>query len=398
MVALEGYRAVAALAVLVSHTAGHVWFIRTDEPGAHLLDNLGNFGVAVFFVISGLVVTRPFIHASLAGTPRPATAPYLIRRALRVYPAYWVALVVWAAFASDELRRPGSPIGIFFLVDPYVSPEEGWLTGLFVSWSLTVELIFYLFVPVYAVAVGAVARRSATRDGRLVVHLVGVAILYLTAFAYRSAVGDHFTDLPPTTIHWLPGFLDWFALGILLAVVTSYRDLGGRVPTWAVALPRRTGASWTLAALAYLLIVLLKGDQLLFQRAESPAQMSWRFFFQGMAAFWFVVPAVLGSREQTAMAWFRSTRLVFLGTVSYGIYLWHPIVMMWFEELLVDWTPRGRAIVLTLVVTAVTVPIAMASYYWVERPMIRLGRTATQRAALPAVERPRATLSPEVTA
>ncbi len=116
---LDGYRAIAALGVLVYHTAGWVGFMSPQEPGAHLIDNLGNFGVAVFFVISGFLLFRPFVLASLTGTSPPETAPFYIRRALRIYPAYWLALIGWALVATPSDRVAGTTIGKFFLIDPY---------------------------------------------------------------------------------------------------------------------------------------------------------------------------------------------------------------------------------------------------------------------------------------
>ena len=369
--ALDGYRAVAAIGVLVSHTAGEVWLIQPDEPGAHLLDNLGNFGVAVFFVLSGFVIFRPFVGASLENRSQPPTVPYLIRRALRLYPAYWFALVFWAMSAPPADRAPGSRLGILLLADPYTA-DYVWLTGLYVSWSLTVEVAFYLFLPIYALIVARLACRHADVTRRFRTHLVGLGLLYVSAFVYRSLAGDHWGGARPGAVGWLPGFLDWFSLGMLLALLHWWRESGGSMPTWLSGLAGRTAACWTIAAMSYGAIVVLKGDQLLFMRKETAAQMSWRFFFQGMAALFFVLPAVLGRPNQRSAVWFRHRALLFLGSIAYGIYLWHPVTMLWFHDVFAGESPRFRFVALTAIVLAATIPIAAASYWWLERPMMRL--------------------------
>jgi peptidoglycan/LPS O-acetylase OafA/YrhL len=372
--ALEGYRAVAAIGVLISHTAGEVWFIRADEPGAHVMDNLGNFGVAVFFVLSGFVIFRPFVAASLERGRLPATAPYLIRRGLRVFPAYWVALAAWAVWAPAADRAAGSTVGMLLLTDPY-SSDYVWLTGLYVSWTLTIEIAFYAFVPVYAWFLHRIAQGQGLPVRRLQIHLCGIGVLYLVAFAYRSFATDHWSGAPVGAVAWLPGYLDWFALGMVMATISSWRRAGNPLPAWLTGLAERTVACWTLAAAAYLAIVVLKGDQLLFSRVENAAQMSFRHFFQGLAAFFFVLPAILGRAHQRGVSWFRTSTLIFLGTVSYGIYLWHPVVMLWFHELWGDDSPRERFVALTVAVLAVTIPIAAVSYWLIERPMMRLYRS-----------------------
>jgi peptidoglycan/LPS O-acetylase OafA/YrhL len=380
--ALDGYRAVAAIGVLISHTAGEVWFIRSDEPGAHVMDNLGNFGVAVFFVLSGFLIFRPFVAASLDGKRLPATAPYLIRRGLRVFPAYWVALAAWALWAPAVDRAAGSTVGMLLLTDPY-SSDYVWLTGLYVSWTLTIEVAFYVFVPLYAWCLHRVARRYELPVRRLRVHLGGIGLMYVSAFVYRSLTTDHWDGPPIGAVAWLPGYLDWFAFGMLMATLVSWGRAGHLLPAWLTGLAQRTIACWTLAAAAYFVIVVLKGDELLFTRVENAAQMSFRHFFQGVAAFFFVVPAVFGRTHQRGVDWFRTPSLLFLGTVSFGIYLWHPVVMLWFDGLSDGSSPRVRFAALTVVVLAVTIPIAAASYWLLERPMMRLYRSGPAPARVP---------------
>lgn len=88
----DGLRALAALSIVVVHVSAY--------SGA---DGLSGFrdllqrmdaGVAIFFVLSGFLLYRPFVAAHLHGRAQPATRPYLWRRFLRIYPAYLVVLTV----------------------------------------------------------------------------------------------------------------------------------------------------------------------------------------------------------------------------------------------------------------------------------------------------------------
>ena len=62
-----------------------------------------NSGVGVFFVLSGFLIYRPFCEANVAGMPVPDLARYLVRRVLRIYPAYLVCLVIWWRFGIVEI-------------------------------------------------------------------------------------------------------------------------------------------------------------------------------------------------------------------------------------------------------------------------------------------------------
>lgn len=378
---LDGYRAVAAIAVLVSHTAGEVGFSTPTQPGSHLVDNLGNYGVAVFFILSGFVNYRPFASATLNRSALPDATTFIARRGLRIFPAYWVALLAWAVFASPTQREPGSPFAMLLLADSY-NTDNTWLTGLYVSWSLTVEIAFYLLLPVISHSVNIAARRIDDPTRRLQVHFLALAGMTLVAYAYRT-IPDRFPSAPSAVRIWFPGFFDWFALGMLLAVLDVWRTLTAHLPAWLTDLSARTWACWTCAAAGYVAVVVLKGDQLLFSRAETPAQASWRFFFQGVSAFFLVLPVVLGNRTQGAMRVLGSRRVLFLGSISFGVYLWHPVVMLWFHDSFHSFAPAIRFLVLTTFVIALTAPIAYASYRLVEMPSMRLRLLGQTRSDTP---------------
>src|SRR5258705_9063723 len=98
---IDSLRAIAAIAVLGTHAA---IFGGADGPGStsgHYAQRL-EVGVAIFFVISGFLLYRPFAAARAAGAAPPATGAYAWRRGLRIVPAYWLALTVSALILGTK--------------------------------------------------------------------------------------------------------------------------------------------------------------------------------------------------------------------------------------------------------------------------------------------------------
>ncbi|HWI72742.1 MAG TPA: acyltransferase, partial [Baekduia sp.] len=208
---VDGLRAVAALSVLVTHTAFISGFNGHGLPGQ--ITSRLDIGVALFFVISGFLLYRPFVAARFDGRPVPRVALYFRRRALRIIPAYWLALTVLAIW-------PGLPfvhsdhwwVYYGFLQDLRVPWIQG---GLKTAWSLAVEVQFYLLLPVYAVACARwlkeqpVAWQARTEYGVLAM----LAVLSLAARTFS------FADRSPDTVSsTIGGTFLWFTVGMAFAV------------------------------------------------------------------------------------------------------------------------------------------------------------------------------------
>src|SRR5687768_2406009 len=89
--AVEGLRAVAALLVVLTHVAYWTGYVNAGFLGG--LASRGDLGVAVFFVLSGFLLSRPWLEAALRGGPPPGLRRYAVHRAARLLPAYYLALV-----------------------------------------------------------------------------------------------------------------------------------------------------------------------------------------------------------------------------------------------------------------------------------------------------------------
>lgn len=371
---LDGYRAVAAIGVLVYHCGANAGFLVAVEPGAHLVNNLGNFFVAVFFVLSGFLLFRPFVAASLDGRPTPEIAPFWTRRALRIFPAYWLALVAWSLTLDDEARITGTTAGKALLFDPYDPRTTTVFSGLGVSWTLTIELSFYVALPLWAVLMSRVLRNSPSARTRLRGHLVGLGAWYALAVGYRLWLRSS-EVMPRLATHWLFAYLDWFAVGMVLAVASAWTTRGGSLPRAVRDLADRTWACWSLALLCFLSLVLLRGQGLGWAAGpEGALATTMRYLLQSTGAGFLLLPAVLGRRPGPGIALLGSRPLIWLGTVSYGIYLWHTIVIKWVDGLFEVPSARLQWLLMTTVVLAGTVVVSALSFYLVERPFIGLGR------------------------
>ena len=374
---LDGYRAVAAIGVLVMHSAGVSGFLAPHEPGAHLVNQFGRFFVAVFFVLSGFVLFRPFAAASIDGHRLPATGPFLTRRALRIFPAYWLALIAWSLTLEDDYRVTGTTAGKVLLFDPYDPRTLRLFSGLGVSWTLTIELSFYIVLPLWAVLMSRLLRSTTDVVRRLRGHLIGLGAWYAGAVGYRVWIRSTDT-MPELARHWLFAYLDWFALGMLLGVASAWIARGGSLPVAVQHLADRTWACWSVALFCFMSLVLLNGQGLGW--TADPAdrlEVTVRSLLTGSGASFFLLPAILGRRHGPGIALLGSRPLLWLGTVSYGIYLWHTTVIKWVEDRLDAPSARLQWLLLSAVVLAVTVVISALSYHLVERPFIRLGQRRT---------------------
>src|SRR5262249_23835497 len=145
----DGLRAIAALAVLVYHvcvTYNANW-ISTDSWS--WITRLGNFGVSIFFLISGFLLYRPYVVAHFDGKPPPALGQFGKRRFLRIFPAYWVALTaLFFIFVANPIDSRLSFITYYGLLQHYRAGYT--LRGLGIAWTLVIEVSFYIALPLLA--------------------------------------------------------------------------------------------------------------------------------------------------------------------------------------------------------------------------------------------------------
>jgi peptidoglycan/LPS O-acetylase OafA/YrhL len=383
---IDSLRAIAALCVVVAHTAifagfsAHAW---TTALWSGL-----TVGVPIFFVISGFLLYRPFLAARVLGAPATSVRTYAWRRASRIVPAYWLALTVlgwWAnlqgVFTHDWWRY------YLFL---QVYSHRTLYGGILPAWTLCVEVTFYALLPVFAAVMGRLGRRADRRQ-RIRLELIVLAGLAVASLVLRTI------DLAgPRTVldNTLLENFDWFALGMGLAVVSVATEDGQPVAAIARAVARWAPACWVAALALYVLVARLfpfaavQVRGIFFQTAWGGLGVHVGF---GLIAALLVGPAVFvrqGSVPARVLGW---RVLAWLGLISYGIYLWHdPLLGKLLQHGLYSWWRGHQFLVLTPATIIVAVVAAALSYYVFERPILTLKNVGVRaRRAGPTAPAPR---------
>lgn len=423
--ALDGLRAVAALAVLAFHVGGQTGITFQGTIGGRL-GSRADVAVAIFFVLSGLLLYRPWARATLAGTRSgPGTGTYLWRRALRILPLYWVLVAVaLTVYSSGHLDSPATWLRWLTLTQIYdLSPwwELPGPHGLAHVWSLSTEVAFYLLLPLLAAALAGYARfgerRHARRRARIaqangrghagqaggmddVADEADVArrgrrlLIGLGALALISPVFNGWVILTHQNFQmylWLPRSLWWFAAGMAIAVLREWARLRpGRVRTFCETLAASPGTAWLIAVGAYAVACTDAGGPVIPSSLRIPIwENEARLALYLVVAACLVAPAAFQPANETFVSWlFGNGTMRFLGRISYGIFLWQFLVIYGYYDL-VDRRPLTFDYFPVLIVTTFgTIVLATVSYYLLEKPLMRLrnvGRPSRPAAPLEPV-------------
>ncbi|MEU2134338.1 acyltransferase [Streptomyces sp. NPDC018352] len=371
---LDGLRAVAALLVIALHVGIYTGQVASSWLGIGEAGPLGpvisrfTVGVPIFFVLSGLLLYRPFADAARKGGPRPSTVRYLRHRAVRILPAYWlVALVSLGWFGRDTLGALWPALRTFLLLHIYGSDPIP--AGIPQTWSLATEVSFYAVLPLLAVALHPLLRRGRTVVVLGVLGAVEAVTLLSVVLTHVPSAGPY----PPAQL-WLPEYAGYFAAGMALAVVASRT---AEPPAFA----RRPWLCWGVALLAYVLVSTpLTGSTL---RYPTVGEALLEHALYLVVAVGLVAPLVLGpARPERATPAGLLSRPVpaWLGQISYGLFLWHMVVVEGWLRTTGERAGSADFLVLFPVTVVLSVGCAALSHYLVERPLRRLrGRTPVPR-------------------
>jgi peptidoglycan/LPS O-acetylase OafA/YrhL len=350
---LDGLRAISIGLVLLAHLVGTRSFPLTLTSGSLL--PLGELGVHVFFVISGFLITRLLLE-ELAGTGRISLPAFYFRRTMRIFPAYYtflLAVFALAAFGALKLE-PRDMIHALTYTSNYYSARS-WYVGH--TWSLSVEEQFYLLWPALLVLAG---RRRA---------LVFAACVVLVAPAIRVGSWELMRSSGDGIGHRFETVADAIAIGCVLA---GSRDwLHRYAPYW-----RMLTSPWFVVVPCFAVAGVLLDDHPI------------AHFLIGMSVTNVALMATIDwcvtfgtGRVGRILNW---RPMVFVGTLSYSLYLW--------QQLFLNRSAHGPMSSFPMNI-ALAGALAVASYYLIERPALRLRRRLegrwrrTQPAPIGALER-----------
>jgi peptidoglycan/LPS O-acetylase OafA/YrhL len=361
--ALTGLRAVAALTVVGTHAAFGTGALTRGYPGM-MLARL-DIGVAIFFVLSGLLLFGPWVRAAAHSAPRPSVRRYARNRVRRIMPAYLVTVL--AAFLVYELRpiqpNPGHTwaglirnLTLTQIYGDYFARYQH--QGLTQMWSLAVEVAFYLLLPVLAWLLLRPLCRGRWRPRLL---LGGLAVV--AAISPLWLIALHTTDwLPAVAGMWVPHYLVWFAGGMALAVLQA---MGVRCP-WRIALPT--------AVVGFLVVATPIAGRVSATAPDLSADLVRTLLYAAIATL-LVAPVALGGPDPHGLytRLLSSRVMVGLGEISYEIFLVHVIVMEIALTAVLGWPVfTGSAAVLFAVTVVLSVPVAWVLHR-LTRPKSRTG-------------------------
>ncbi|MEB3033652.1 acyltransferase family protein [[Mycobacterium] nativiensis] len=409
--ALDGLRAIAVALVLADH--GGI-------PGM----SGGFIGVDLFFVLSGFLITSLLID-ELSRTGRIDLAGFWIRRGRRLLPA--LVLMVLTVAIAHELLPSDAVVGLredaiaaFFWVANWrfvaqhtdYFTEAGTPSPLQHTWSLGVEEQYYFVWPLVLIAIAlALAGRARRRDGRATVGGVRLTVFLLaSAGAAASAAAAEMLASDATRDRVYFG-TDTRAQALLIGAAAAALLVGdwpALTAGWSVVRSRRGRLLSWLLPLAGLAVLGVAAHRATGTAAEFRGGL---LTLVAVAAIAVIAPVALHQNGPVAraLAW---PPLVWLGTISYGVYLWHWPVFLVLNGERTGWS--GWA--LFAVRCAVTLGVAAVSWWVIEEPIRRwrpvrvsllpLGAAISGTAVavtvlvVPVVERPSAEtgLAPDVAA
>lgn len=382
---LDGIRGLAILMVLLVHA--RLW---ADSPRHVLVGGLdvtffvqnARLGVNLFFVLSGYLLFSQYIGRHLRHAPHPTYTSFLRRRLSRIVPAYYVLL--FAAFlvipASQPLLRLDRVEGLenlishVFFVHNFSRPFSASVS---VVWSLGVEMQFYLLLPLMA----ALTLKGQAWKRRILIAWLLSILLYI-AMALLGPFSPLRVEIPPELS--LPYHANEFMTGYLAAAVLPLLQRSPRF------IRHRQRIALLLQIAGGLLIVYMMRVGSSGFTGTGLEQLVRDYLWYPMVGVGFamLILGAVNSEGWLSRLW-TSGALVFLGITSYGIFLWHYMLMpnlanLTFIQPIAD--PALHILVIFLMALPLSALVGYISYALVESPFLK--KHATPRPDKPVTVYP----------
>lgn len=362
---IDVLRGFAAVSVVVYHVIEH--FRWTDFPVEGLLVwfRVGWMGVDLFFVISGFVISlSAFGLIDRYGSAKFHTS-FAERRLRRIVPLHYLTCLIYLVMVTPALLRSHgidmNVISHMFFFHNMNTDWAGAING--PNWSVAVEMQFYMLILILA---------PVLRTCRWwLIPLVALP----AAWAWRYWAIQNFpieAELGPYRLFWastqLPGTLDQFAMGVLLA---RFMRAGGP-ERWLPGKPwqRAAGISAAAAVLVAIMMAIFWPSATFWD--QTGMVLFWRTFASATFAVVILASCALGFGWLVAV----TTPLRYLGTISYGIYLWHLPVLLSVQRI----EGIGGRSALPLIL-GLTIIFAIGSWHFFEKPLLTSRRTRQAAAA-----------------
>lgn len=352
----DGLRAVAALLVFFYHVHGGLYGMSRAEQPRYLIENLiqsGATGVTLFFLLSGFLLARPFWRK---GIQDGEAARFLKNRFLRIYPMYLVIIVIGFLLSGspDRLLLGAKSIIMLFSANDFFPFSVPW-------WTLRTEFEFYFLMTLFLISFSKIS----TRIFFSIFLMLSAAAVY---FIYKGIIQID-TAYKYMVMQSALAYLPVFGLGLLLAwldTVLISSKLLSRRKYWI--------GDFIVLLLAYLLCMVLDDVSSHGVIALELIHFSHHYF---EALCWggiLMVTTQFGSNFNRVLS---SKPLRWFGKISYSFYLIHlPVIFF------VTYGYKGKFIslgqyflpffVASIICFLIASVLAYCSYFFIERPFLRL--------------------------
>ena len=298
---LDGLRALAMLIVCVKHVvqATTPSWMRSDVPMLnYLMQESGYLAVSFFFVLSGFLVSQPFVAWARDPGGKPlAIGRYARTRVLRVFPAWWVCFAIVALVSAPETYTNLPHLALFLTLHQNYDPDII-RTVVSPAWSLCIDVAFYLALPALFLGMRALRPRRPVRVAVLAIVAFWIGTIAFNAIWFSPENVPH-PDLRPLSFSLL-SFGGQFAIGLLLAIGFPELERLRRIPLAPCGL-----------------VLLLATTQLIRPDHPNLARPAM------VLACGLLFAGVLQRRTMGRLAPLRSRLLKRFADRSYGLYLWH---------------------------------------------------------------------------
>ncbi|PZM09554.1 acyltransferase family protein [Rhizobium tubonense] len=385
MAGVDFTRALACLMVLVHHLVLRLNFdkLSPEQLPAFEFSRFGNYGVSLFFVLSGFLLARPFWSALDKGAPLPSLKIYALRRAARILPGYWVALTVGfvLSFALYKFPLNSELIGRY-LAGFFLMSQWHWRTFFPVQsdgplWSIGFEVTCYVLLPICFLMLFTLRARIKSALAMRIAWLgvIGFTVvahwLVVKCFPLDDAARGWEFGLQGGAKAWMPrynpiGFFAIFAIGTLAAGVRTI-------------LPTRSSLLYDLVALLALVAGAAQLSLSIGGSGEGYGWLSIPYRFPWMPLCVAVVLCALPTSVFLGRLLDNPVSR-FIATVSFGMYIWQDIVISLIvridptafgigsDDMLTGWLTWSP------IAVAITILVGTLSYFVIERPVIHWAR------------------------
>lgn len=393
----DGIRGLCALSVVITHVAFTTIVLPSamgdPKQGFWSILAAGNdLGIGPFFVMSGLFLYRPWVRkALLPGQPTPHQGKYFLRRAARLLPAVWLMTLASLLVLNASSISHG---GLWFFLRPFTLLQVydfQFYAGLDVAWTVPAEAQFYIALPILAVIGHLLSKLAKTPRAKARVLTIPLYALVAVQLFWVAYVHTHYGPWPPQFFYPM-GMGGVLALGMLFAIWTVLSEVSPKdTPKIMNAARKRPNLFWLgMVGVFAISCAKLWETPGTADWVTAPAAINQSILFMAFSFLSMLPLVVPGGISRLMKVVLGNPVSVYLGRISYGIYLWHFFAMYLVANngtpFKTTYGPVGMLLgkfgfwELFLPTILLSVLFASVSYWLMERPIINfIGRKTAEK-------------------